>query len=174
MAGSLHRVTSGHGGAAGLPPDPRRTARPRRQPNRPTATVTPIDLAGRLSSATTDDLLDLARSVAEHARTHDAIVIIHGTDTLEETAFLLALTHHCNIPVTLTGAQKPIDHREADGPATLTTALIWSVLGHPEVTVAFSGEIWPAVGIRKLHTTAETNPGIATNRRASCRARSGS
>lgn len=121
----------------------------------PTATVTPIDLAGRLSSATTtDDLLDLARSVAEHARTHDAIVITHGTDTLEETAFLLALTHHCNIPVTLTGAQKPIDHPEADGPANLTTALIWSVLGHPEVTVAFSGEIWPAVGIRKLHTTA--------------------
>jgi L-asparaginase len=121
----------------------------------PEATVTPVDIAGRLSSATTtDDLLDLARSVAEHARAQDAIVVTHGTDTLEETAFLLALTHHCDIPVILTGAQEPIDHPEADGPVNLAAALAWSVLGQPGVTVAFAGEIWPAIGIRKLHTTA--------------------
>ncbi|GAA5117629.1 asparaginase [Pseudonocardia adelaidensis] len=122
----------------------------------PTGTVvTPIDLAARLSSATsTDDLLDLARAVAAHAAGHDAVVVTHGTDTLEETAFLLALVHHHDAPVVVTGAQLPLDHPETDGPANLATALEWAGRRRPGVTVAFDGQIWPAIGVRKLHTTA--------------------
>lgn len=119
------------------------------------AVVTPIDLAARFSSATsTDDLLALARAVHLHAATHDAVVITHGTDTLEETAFLLALVHHDDVPVVVTGAQLPLDHPGTDGPANLATALEWARRGRPGVTVAFDGQIWPAVGIRKLHTSA--------------------
>ncbi|MHA6618393.1 asparaginase [Pseudonocardia sp. DLS-67] len=119
------------------------------------AVVTPIDLAARLSSATsTDDLLDLARAVHVHAAGHDGVVITHGTDTLEEAAFLLALVHHHDTPVVVTGAQLPLDHPETDGPANLTTALEWACRGRPGVTVGFDGQIWPAIGIRKLHTTA--------------------
>jgi L-asparaginase len=117
--------------------------------------VTPVDLAARFSSAAgTDDVLDLARAVDAHAAGHHGIVITHGTDTLEETAFLLALVHRHDVPVVITGAQLPLDHPETDGPANLAHALDWACRGRPGVTVGFDRQIWPAIGIRKLHTTA--------------------
>lgn len=124
-------------------------------PPRPDTTVTPVDLAARLSSATSgDDALGLARAVHSHTASHDAVVLTHGTDTLEETAFLLALVHDHEVPVVVTGAQLPLDHPETDGPANLTTAMDWARHGHPGVAVGFAGEVWPAIGVRKLHTTA--------------------
>ncbi len=128
--------------------------------------IQPRDLSDIASfAATVPDVLRLADAVASAAAEADGVVLTHGTDTLEEVAFLLALTHSGPRPVVLTGAQRPFDDPAPDGPRNLAAALRWAA--SPEavdtgVTVAFADEILPAVGVRKSHTLslrAFTAPG---------------
>ena len=54
---------------------------------------------------------------------YDAVLITHGTDTMEETAFFLNLTIHNPKPVILVGSIRPSDAADADGPASLLKAV---------------------------------------------------
>lgn len=87
----------------------------------------------------------------------DGIVITHGTDTMEETAILLDLVHDDPRPVILTGAQRPGDAVDGDGPRNLADSV--RVAASPDardlgVLIVFGGRILPARGTRKVHTTA--------------------
>ena len=102
----------------------------------------------------------ISDSVAELlARTDDpvdGIVITHGTDTLEETAILLDLVHDDPRPVVLTGAQRASDSPDTDGPRNLADAIV--VAGDSRsreqgVLIAFAGQVLPARGTRKTHTS---------------------
>lgn len=120
------------------------------------------------------DLADL-RAIAQAVRDAvadpgtDGVVITHGTDTMEETAFLLELVHTSPEPVVLTGAQRAADHPDTDGPRNVRHALLAAAdprLRDSGALIAFDGAIRGARGARKTHTLA-SNPfqgGVAVAR----------
>ncbi|WP_414166526.1 asparaginase [Streptoverticillium reticulum] len=85
----------------------------------------------------------------------DGIVVTHGTDTLEESAFFLDLHHDDPRPVVFTGAQRPLEAEDGDGPRNLHDALLTAAtvrgLG---VLVVFNGQVHAARGTVKVQTLA--------------------
>jgi len=97
----------------------------------------------------------LGRRVAHHlARPEVAgIVVTHGTDTLEETAYFLQRVLAPAKPVVLTAAMRPASALSPDGPANLLDAVtVAQAPGACGVSVVFAGAAWAAVGLRKVHT----------------------
>ncbi|MCC8391282.1 asparaginase [Paraburkholderia sp. MMS20-SJTR3] len=87
----------------------------------------------------------------------DGVVITHGTDTLEETAYLLHLTIKSDKPVVLTAAMRPASALSADGPLNLLNAV--TVAAHASargqgVLVAFNNRIHSARDVVKTSTYA--------------------
>ncbi len=85
----------------------------------------------------------------------DAVVLTHGTDTLEETAFLLDLTLASNKPVVMCGAMRTVSEPGWDGPANLMAAVRTAV--HPDapgrgVLIAVGEEVHAAAEATKWHT----------------------
>jgi L-asparaginase len=83
------------------------------------------------------------------------VVVTHGTDTMEETAYLAGLTHSDERPVVFTGSQRAADAEAPDGPDNVARAI--AVAGSEEgkgkgVMVQFAGTIFPAAGVRKSQT----------------------
>jgi glutamin-(asparagin-)ase len=76
-------------------------------------------------SLTNDNLLTLAKRVSALAKQADVdgIVITHGTDTVEETAFFLTLTVHTNKPIVMVASMRPGTALSADGALNLYDAV---------------------------------------------------
>jgi L-asparaginase len=102
--------------------------------------------------------LRLARRVVEHASGGAPTVVTHGTDTMEETAYLVDLLLPADAaPVAFTGAQRGAEERDADGPRNLRDAI--TVATAPDAAglgalVVFAGEVHAARDARKVHTSA--------------------
>lgn len=111
------------------------------------------------SFAMTNDVwLKLAKRVNEllAADDVDGIVITHGTDTLEETAYFLNLVVKSDKPVVLIGAMRPATAISADGPVNLLNAV--RLAGSKEaigqgVLVALNDQINGARDVTKTNTT---------------------
>ena len=119
---------------------------------------------------TIDDMIEICARIRQVLADPQVlgVVVTHGTDTMEETAFLVDLTHDDPRPVVFTGAQQAADTESPDGPGNLSRAI--AVAGSPQargmgVLLAFAGNIFPATGVRKSHTTrldAFANPDFGT------------
>ncbi|MHB9758080.1 asparaginase [Streptomyces sp. BYX5S] len=120
--------------------------------------VSVVDLFNVNSSRMTTELqLTLLRTVREVLADPevDGIVVTHGTDTLEESAFLLDLHHDDPRPVVFTGAQKPLGSAEGDGPGNMYDALqVAANAKDSGVLVVFDGKVHAARGTVKTQTLA--------------------
>jgi L-asparaginase len=87
----------------------------------------------------------------------DGIVITHGTDILEETAYLLDRTLAPRAPVVVTGAMRTSDHPEWDGTRNLTDAVRVAAdagaVGRGTLVV-FAGHVWQGMEAVKRDTVA--------------------
>lgn len=86
----------------------------------------------------------------------DGIVVTHGTDTMEETAYFLNLTVHTEKPIVLTGAMRPATALSADGPLNLLEAVQTAACagtGAYGVVVVMNGRIYSARFVEKTDTT---------------------
>ena len=103
-----------------------------------------------------DKWIELSRVVNEVARRSDidGIVVTHGTDTLDETAYYLNLTLYTQKPVVITGAMRPATATSADGPFNLYQAVCLAVSDHAKdqgVMALFSSTIYGARDIQKVN-----------------------
>ncbi len=110
------------------------------------------------SSRMTPDLwLKLVQRIGillEESPDTKCIVITHGTDTMEETAFFLNLTHTRNTPIVLVGSMRTSDEISADGPANLLNAVRVGISEEARdkgVMVVMNDNISAARDLRKAH-----------------------
>lgn len=84
------------------------------------------------------------------------IVITHGTDTIEETAYLLDRTLNPSVPVVITGAMRTSSDAEWDGPRNLMDAVAVAASAPSVgrgVMVAFNGSVFAGTTAVKMHAT---------------------
>ncbi|EFM96633.1 asparaginase [Actinobacillus pleuropneumoniae] len=87
---------------------------------------------------------------------YDGIVITHGTDTLEETAYFLDLALNVNVPVAITGAMRSSNELGSDGLINLQSAILVALCPESRnkgVLVVMNDEIHNAKFVTKTHTT---------------------
>ncbi|HHV67395.1 asparaginase [Brucella intermedia] len=140
--GASTPVLSG-GDLMGLVPGPEAKLRAVNLMAKDSASLTLSDMQ-RISSAVEAELKDSAV---------DGIIVLHGTDAMEETALLVQLQCRIGKPVIFTGAQFTADHPDADGPENIAAAIrLASDPANAEkgVQIAFGGRIIPAWGAYKF------------------------
>lgn len=106
---------------------------------------------------TPDNMMDLARVVKENIERDDisSIIVTHGTDTLEETAYLLDLCVHNPKPIVVTGAMRNFSELGYDGSSNLSAAICTAI--SPEsrnkgVLVVMNNEVNSATEVTKTNT----------------------
>lgn len=104
-------------------------------------------------------MLEVAALADEYAERADVsgIVVTHGTDTMEETAYVLSLACRTEKPVCITGAMRGASDMGYDGPANILAAVkvaACSAAGGRGALLVFNDEIHAAAEVTKTHTVS--------------------
>ena len=101
-------------------------------------------------------MLALYQKIKEEAANYDGVVITHGTDTLEETAYFLDTMEVPRMPIVLTGAMRSSNELGSDGVYNYLSALRVASddrAADKGVLVVMNDEIHAAKYVTKTHTT---------------------
>lgn len=106
---------------------------------------------------TPDKMIELSRLIKKLVRRTDidGVVVTHGTDTLEETAFLLDLNISSDKPIVIAGAMRNGSELGYDGPSNLASAICTVISDQAKgkgVLVVMNNEVNAASEITKTHT----------------------
>ena len=105
---------------------------------------------------TPEIMFELSRTIKKEINAdYDGIIVTHGTDTLEETAYLLDLTVRTEKPIVVIGAMKTSSESDWDGPRNLLDAM--HIINNRNskgmgVLVSLNGEINAASEVTKTDT----------------------
>jgi L-asparaginase len=107
---------------------------------------------------TPQHMFDLAKKIEGYLTVDhmDGIVLTHGTDTLEETAYMLDLLIQSNKPIIVTGAMRSSNEMGADGPLNLLQSVRVAASDQAidkGVLVVFNDEIHTAKNVTKTHAS---------------------
>lgn len=108
------------------------------------------------ASLSVEHWLTLAKRVSEVLEECDGVVITHGTDTMEETAYFLNLCVKSPKPVIVTGAMRPASAVSADGALNIYNSIIAAASGKLEncgAMICMNGMLISAREGRKIHPT---------------------
>ncbi|MFE5859705.1 asparaginase [Streptomyces virginiae] len=119
------------------------------------------------ASLTLDEIEDLAGQLRamDGQGTFDGFVVTQGTDTLEETSYLLSLLYAGDTPLIVTGAMRAPYLAGADGSANLLASAV--VAASPQarglgVLVVFNDQVFDAARVRKIHSTSTSTNAFAS------------
>jgi len=104
---------------------------------------------------TPEIMIELSRQLKKKLSTNnfDGVIITHGTDTLEETAYLIDLTIKTEIPIVFTGSMKNSSEPDWDGPRNLTDSIQVCLNENSKnlgVLVCLHGEVNAASEVTKI------------------------
>jgi len=104
-------------------------------------------------------MLQLSKKIREFLSTgkYDGVIVTHGTDTLEETAYLLDLTIRTETPIVVIGSMKNSSEPDWDGPRNLLGAINICLNENSKnlgVLVCLNGEINAASEVTKIYSNA--------------------
>ena len=133
------------------------------------ATVSGIDKIAQIESLhfgslpsphmTLEKMFELGEAVKNFQAREDiaGVVLTHGTDTLEETAYFLDLINDSQKPVVVTGAMRNGSELGYDGPANLSAAICTACSIESQgqgVLVVMNNQVYAADEVAKVHTLA--------------------
>lgn len=106
---------------------------------------------------TLDDVATVAAAACHAAEQPgvSGVVVTHGTDILEEVAYLTDLWHDGDAPIIFTGAQRNAASPDGDGPGNIHDSIRVAVSPSARgigVVLCFAGQVFPAVRVRKVDT----------------------
>lgn len=77
------------------------------------------------------------------------IVVLHGTDTMQETAEFASLNWKPKVPVVFTGAMKPLGFEDSDAIQNVTEAMMVAKIIPPGIYISFHNRLYEVPGARK-------------------------
>jgi L-asparaginase len=105
---------------------------------------------------TEDDRMTILKAVQEALPSSDAVIVIHGTDTLSKTGDVLHRgLEDLELPVVLTGAMRPYEFRDSDALQNVTEALLAARLLDPGVYAVLHNRVLRFPGIVKDREAGE-------------------
>lgn len=108
----------------------------------------------------TSDRANLAKTIYENYQKYNGFVILHGTDTMADSAAALNYMLNCGAieggkPIVFTGSQKPIFEPASDAPNNIYNAVKIATLDIGEIVIAFGNKI-----VRGVRAVKESEHGL--------------